>query len=143
KPNLEMLWLELTNQCNLACSHCYAESGPHTGSQDTLSADEYRCLLDEASEANCRRVQFIGGEPTLHPSLIPMINHARLRGFSSIEVFSNLLRLSEAQIECFKKNAVSVATSLYGPTAEIHEGITLRQGSFKRTVANIARLLAS
>lgn len=139
--NLEMLWLELTNQCNLACNHCYAESGPDAGQGDTLSADDYRRLLDEASKAGCRRVQFIGGEPTLHPNLCSLIAHARHVGFTSVEVFTNLIKITEAQIDCFKTHGVSIATSIYGSTSEAHDAITLRKGSFDRTVRNIVRLL--
>ena len=138
---LEVLWLELTNRCNLACGHCYAESGPTTGDQDTLDVDDYRRLLDEGFEAGCRRVQFIGGEPTLFPGLSALIGHARKTGFSTVEVFTNLFRLSEAHVECFRDHRVLVGTSIYGATAEMHERITLRKGSFARTVRNISRLL--
>lgn len=138
---LEFLWLELTNRCNLACSHCYAESGPTAGDQDTLGIGDYNRLLDEAFEAGCRKVQFIGGEPTLFSGMPILVGHARTRGFADVEVFTNLLRLSQSQVECFRDHRVSIGTSMYGPTAEIHERITLRKGSFARTVRNIRRLI--
>jgi uncharacterized radical SAM superfamily Fe-S cluster-containing enzyme len=62
---IEFLWLELTNRCNLRCVHCYADSGPHGYKLDRLVADDYRRLIDEARELGCDQVQFIGGEPTL------------------------------------------------------------------------------
>jgi hypothetical protein len=33
---LDMLWLEVTNVCNLECIHCYSNSGPY---RDTVNAD--------------------------------------------------------------------------------------------------------
>ena len=141
--SLDFMWLELTNQCNLSCNHCYADSGPEAGDQDILTLDDYCRLLDEGFDAGCRHVQFIGGEPTLFADLPFLIGHARKRGFSGIAVFSNLIRLSEAQITSFRVHDVSVSTSVYGPTADVHELITLRQGSFDRTMKNISRLVNS
>jgi sulfatase maturation enzyme AslB (radical SAM superfamily) len=37
KP-LDFLWLELTNRCNLQCTHCYADSGP-TAEKGTISTE--------------------------------------------------------------------------------------------------------
>ena len=35
--DLSFLWLEITGNCNLSCSHCYAESGPEVD----LYGDEF------------------------------------------------------------------------------------------------------
>jgi len=51
---------ELTNRCNLQCTHCYAESGPDADVSNQLSVGEYEHLLREAFELGCRKVQFIG-----------------------------------------------------------------------------------
>jgi MoaA/NifB/PqqE/SkfB family radical SAM enzyme len=56
----DFLWLELTNRCNLQCTHCYAESGPDADVSNQLSVGEYEHLLREAFELGCRKVQFIG-----------------------------------------------------------------------------------
>src|SRR5262245_34885107 len=92
---LNFLWLELTSRCNLTCVHCYAESGPYADVPDGLSAAEYVTLLDDAAGLGCRRVQFIGGEPTLHPSLASLIAHARSRDYEFVEVFTNGIRISD------------------------------------------------
>ena len=42
---LDFVWLELTNQCNLKCTHCYAQSSPTSGKSDSLTTDEYLKLL--------------------------------------------------------------------------------------------------
>jgi uncharacterized radical SAM superfamily Fe-S cluster-containing enzyme len=46
-------------------------------------------VIDEAYDAGCRQLQFIGGEPTLHPSLDSFIRHAAEKGYEFIEVFTN------------------------------------------------------
>jgi 2-iminoacetate synthase ThiH len=58
--------VELTSTCNLACVHCYAESGLQVRDHNPLTTAEYLAVLDAASAAGCTAVQFIGGEPTLY-----------------------------------------------------------------------------
>ena len=137
---LQFLWMELTNQCNLQCSHCYAESGPYTAGKDVLSSIEYRHLIVDAYQAGCRQIQFIGGEPTLNADLPGFIQLCSDLGYTFIEVFTNLTRLSDELVSCFKRNNVSIATSLYASVSEIHDSITTLPGSFARTVNNILKL---
>jgi uncharacterized radical SAM superfamily Fe-S cluster-containing enzyme len=51
--------------------------------------------VDEAAELDCRGVQFIGGEPTMHPRLDDFVDHANRRGFAFIEVFTKATRLDK------------------------------------------------
>lgn len=137
---LQFLWVELTNQCNLRCSHCYADSGPNTSARNALSSAQYRQVIFNAYEKGCREIQFIGGEPTLNPDLPALIELCLDLGYAFIEVFTNLTRLSDELLTCFKKNGVQVATSVYASDAEIHDSITHLAGSFSHTIRNIHRL---
>jgi sulfatase maturation enzyme AslB (radical SAM superfamily) len=142
-PEVEFLWLELTNRCNLQCVHCYAESGPNAHSADRLQRGDYERLIDDARELGCRQVQFIGGEPTLNHDLPRFIHSSRQAGYTSVEVFTNLTYLPQALLESFREHDVSVATSFYSARREVHERITKVRGSFDRTVRNIGRVLAA
>ncbi|MBC6447570.1 radical SAM protein [Actinokineospora sp. HBU206404] len=62
------LWLELTGRCQLNCTHCYADSGP-SKSHGAMTTSDWLLLIDDAAEIGVREIQFIGGEPTLHPAL--------------------------------------------------------------------------
>ena len=138
---LRFLWLELTNKCDLECVHCYSDSSP-TAEGGHLSVENFRQALTDARDLGCTDVQFIGGEPTLSPFLVPLIEHASMVGFDFIEVYSNLTHLSDALVECFVRNRVRVATSIYSDQAEIHDTITTRCGSWKRSSSNVQRLLS-
>lgn len=138
---LDFVWLELTNQCNLECVHCYAESGPTAGAADRLTEADYLALIEQVHELGCRKLQFIGGEPTLNRSLPRLIRAARERGFEFIEVFTNLLHLSDELLAVFREHDVAVATSFYSHDPATHDRITGRPGSFERTTRNIARVL--
>src|SRR6266567_7768494 len=120
---LRFLWLEVTGRCQLRCRHCYADSGPYGGHGSMTAADWLR-VLDEAVGLGVRNVQFIGGEPTLHPDLPQLVRHALGRGLG-VEVYSNLARpLSEKLWALFEMPGVSLATSYYSPDAHTHEAIT-------------------
>ena len=138
---IHFLWLELTNRCNLACTHCYAESGPHPARADVLTTADFRRLLDEGAEIGCRAVQFIGGEPTLHRGLPELIAHARAGGYEHVEVYTNGTHLPPALLDCFVRHSVSVAVSVYGDDPDTHDRVTTRRGSHRRTIANLRKLV--
>ncbi|MEO9061087.1 MAG: radical SAM protein [Nitrosospira sp.] len=140
---LDFLWLELTNRCNLQCTHCYAESGPDADVSNQLSAGEHEHLLRQAFDLGCRKVQFIGGEPTLNKDLGKLVAAASGMGYEFIEIFSNLTRLPDDLLHCIKKYNVCVATSVHAPTEAVHDRITRTAGSFSRTIGNLRKLVAN
>lgn len=84
---LHFIWAEITGKCQLTCSHCYAESGP-CGTHGTMGYDDWLLVIDDAAEMGARVIQFIGGEPTLHPALPDLVDHALVGGLE-VEVFTN------------------------------------------------------
>src|SRR5258708_25177553 len=138
---LEFLWLELTIRCNLRCVHCYAESEPSAPLRGALGDVDYASLIIEAANLGCRKLQFIGGEPTLHPSLPSLIKHARECGMEFVEVYTNAVRISDDLLTCFREYQISVAVSFYSDDPTIHDKITNLPGSHRRTIKNLTRLL--
>jgi MoaA/NifB/PqqE/SkfB family radical SAM enzyme len=121
---LRLVWLELTGRCQLRCTHCYAESGPESD-HGTMTADDWRRVLDESAAVGAQEVVIIGGEPTLHPDLPELVRYALDRGMR-VEVFSNLARpLPDALWALFETPGVRLATSYYSADARTHEKITL------------------
>src|SRR6187399_1413151 len=57
----EILFLELTGQCNERCRHCYAESSPEQKQQ--LSWAEIEAVIQAARALGVRRLQLTGGDP--------------------------------------------------------------------------------
>ncbi|MFM7676774.1 MAG: radical SAM protein [Synechococcus sp.] len=140
---LDFLWLEITGKCNLNCSHCYADSSPLGDLLGAMRYDDWCAVIDQAAALGCRQLQFIGGEPTLHPHLSDLIDHANHRHFELIEVFTNATRLDDGLIGCFQRNHVQLATSFYSVDAAVHEQVTQGKGSWQRTVGGIRSALAA
>lgn len=131
---LSFVWLEITGRCQLECAHCYAGSGPNGGHGSMETADWVR-VIDQAAAAGVRRVQFIGGEPTLHPELPLLVRHAVLRGLA-VEVFSNLVHVRPEHWAVFELPGVRLATSWYSDDPEQHAAIVGRP-THARTLANV------
>lgn len=86
--------VEVTTQCNLECSYCFASSG-HAG--EHLPFEDVMALLDVVAEdGGPRPIQFSGGEPTVRDDLPELVAAARKRGFEHVEVNTNGIRLAQA-----------------------------------------------
>jgi MoaA/NifB/PqqE/SkfB family radical SAM enzyme len=141
--DLTFLWLEITGKCNLACSHCYADSGPMGSMHGEMGREDWIRVIAEAAELDCRELQFIGGEPTMHPDLRSLIREARQQGFMSIEVFTNATRLGRGLVHCLQEYGVDVASSFYSDDPYTHGRITGSPESWHRTVEGFQAVLAA
>lgn len=141
EDGLSFLWLELTNQCNLQCVHCYSDSHPHSGHRDRLAREDYEGLIAAAAELGCRQLQFIGGEPQLNRDLPHLVEFAAAHGFTFIEIYTNLTRLPADLLEVARRHSVHFATSVYSAKAEIHDAITCTPASHARTMRNLHTLV--
>lgn len=137
---LSFLWLELTSRCNLECIHCYADSGPQVPVENVLCVDDYRRVIDSAASLGCRKVQFIGGEPTLMSGLADLIAYAREKEYELVEVYTNGTHVSDELVSCLIKHDVAVAVSFYADDPAIHDAITKKRGSHTATVRGIKRM---
>lgn len=139
---LNFVWLEITQNCNLRCIHCY-EGETHQSNKNVLSINDWKRIIKELSEINCKNIQFIGGEPSCYFGIIELIDYASQFRFNSIGYFTNATLLTNDLLCCLIRNKVVVNISLYGHTAELHDSITKVKGSFEKTVANIKKLMAN
>ena len=143
RKNLEFLWLELTNRCNLQCVHCYAESHPLSGDRDLLTTRDYESIMSQAYALGCRNIQFIGGEPQLNRDFLQLLIKAKTIGFEFIEVFSNLTRLADDTVRYAADNGVRFATSIYSDEPAAHDAITTVRSSHTRTIKNLKKLISN
>jgi MoaA/NifB/PqqE/SkfB family radical SAM enzyme len=99
-------------------------------------------VLAASYEVGCRKVHFFGGEPTLNKNLAQLIAAARGMGYELIEVYTNLVHLTDDLLVCFATNDVCVATSAYSKSRRTHDLITKTPGSFDRTMANLRKVVS-
>lgn len=116
---IEFAWLEVTRQCNMACPFCYANSSPHC--YERMSFNDFKLVIKNLIEIEVKRIQFIGGEPTiLQDELKMMIEYCR-SDFDFIEVFTNGMLIDKTWCEFFKKNKIHIALSIHSYLPEEHD----------------------
>ena len=115
--------VEVTDDCNLSCSYCFASSGP---GGDHRSTEEIEALLGTVADAGGRPIQFSGGEPTVRDDLPNLVERARGRGIDHVEVNTNGIRLATEEGYAATLADAGV-TAIYlqfdGLTAETYERI--------------------
>ncbi|MDQ6980591.1 MAG: radical SAM protein [Ghiorsea sp.] len=134
---LGLLFLEITDQCNEQCIHCYASSSP--ACSDFLSLNEIKSILEQARGLGRPFVQFTGGDPLIHRNLVEVVAYTHTLDFEGMEIYTNGLLLNEKLLEQLLPYQPKLAFSLYSPDEAVHDGITQVKGSFKKTVAAIHR----
>lgn len=85
--------IEITNNCDLKCPTCYANSG----NGDFLSLEKIEEMLDffiDSEFGNAEILQISGGEPTTHPQIIDIIKLARKKNIKYVMLNTNGLRIA-------------------------------------------------
>lgn len=101
--------IEVNSNCNMDCPLCFANAGAGF----SLSLDEVEFILDRlvSSEGEPDVVQFSGGEPTIHPDIIPVIRAAKARGIPLVTINTNGKRI--ANDDAFRVQLAEVRPSIY------------------------------
>ncbi|MCK5324962.1 MAG: radical SAM protein [Woeseiaceae bacterium] len=88
------LLIEVTDNCNLRCPTCYANSGPERLQHRSL--EHIGRMLDRAvaNEGEPSIVQISGGEPTIHPQIVEILEMARARPIGHLMVNTNGVRIA-------------------------------------------------
>src|SRR5260370_1697513 len=112
------VFLFLTEQCNLTCSHCYVSSGPTRTVWMPYEMVEKTLNLFGATGIDDFRLT--GGEPTLHPRFESIVKSIAERGHR-VRLISNGKRLYQSVGAKRLLALVDVCwISAYGTTPERH-----------------------
>lgn len=143
--DLQTLWFQVTGTlCNLACRHCFNSSGPRNPWLAGLDLATVRRYIGEADRLGVREFYFTGGEPLMHPDLVPMIQEAL--AVAPVTVLTNGTLIDEpmadvlARIAAAASYSLEMRISLDAPTAEDNDAVRGR-GTFAKALRAI-RLLA-
>lgn len=87
--------LEITDECNLACPVCFADSGPTRKSFRSLPTVERMLDVLVESENEPDLLQVSGGEPTIHPQILDILKAAKERPIRHIMLNTNGVRIAK------------------------------------------------
>lgn len=144
-PPLTTFYLYLTSGCNLHCRHCwiapsFVEGKPSPG--EYLTLDLLRKAVAEAKPLGLRSAKLTGGEPTLHPQFVEVVDFLTAEGLSlTMETNGTLIDTNLARHLKEKTNLNFVSVSLDGPNAEVHDAFRGVKGSFNSAVCGLRNLV--
>ena len=90
-----ILLLDVTETCNLQCPTCFAASGPGINKHARL--DHLLATLDTAIAREGGKVDALmlsGGEPTVHPAILELIEAATERNVTRVVLNTNGIRIA-------------------------------------------------
>ncbi len=130
---LNMLVINVTNQCNLKCSYCYANYGKFTQKNDNDKNIDKETIGDiftfikSSHIRRINRVMFFGGEPLIAYKEIAIIcnkfkdlfNSKELEEIPKYGLVTNLTQCNQEIINLVNNNKINITASIDGP-AEIH-----------------------
>jgi uncharacterized protein len=149
---LDMLVINVTNNCNLRCKYCYANYGKFDNkeeklrniSNDTIDSIFQYLIMHHVEEVH--HVMFFGGEPLLGIDEVDYIcskfndlyKDNKLNGIPSFSFVTNLTIMNQHIKEILDKYNISITVSIDGPSY-IHDQQRVdinNQGSFNRIIKN-------
>ncbi|RTE65351.1 radical SAM protein [Amphritea opalescens] len=142
------LWLQVTDDCNLACDYCYI---PSLNSRKTLRTDIFPLLFQHFKEIEgleTVHLKLAGGEPLMVFSIWKeevqeLRTHLAEIGIAlELRLISNLTHLTNEMITFFKQHQVIVSVSVDGlvDSHDIHRKHKNGAGSFNTVMGNLKRL---
>jgi GTP 3',8-cyclase len=92
---IDYLRISLIDHCNLRCVYCMPLSGlQFARSDELLSAAEIERVARAALDVGFRKIRLTGGEPTLRPDLVAIVERlGRLPGLSDLAMTTNAILL--------------------------------------------------
>lgn len=128
----------LTEVCNHRCSYCY--QGNEHADKDHLSLNEWIDVIEQAAGLGVQEVVFTGGEPTLYPGFMEIVNNTTLHGIFP-RISTNGSTLNDDLIESLHEaGAEYIHLSLPAVTSELYGKITGKEESLKKVTRAIRRL---
>lgn len=130
---LETLYLEITDLCNLRCSYCINASARRK-SKRNLSVRTFKTVVSDFARLGGRTVILSGGEPLLHPNIVEFAGFIKAKGLRAIIKTNGTVVNEKTKILC--SMGVSFDISLDSANAKAHDSYR-GAGSFDLTLKSL------
>ena len=103
--------IEVNSACNMDCPLCFADAKPGF----SLTLEEVEAMLDDyvRTEGNPEVIQFSGGEPTIHPDFLRVLEYAVARPIDIVMINTNGIRFAHDE-------RMLDAVAAHGPRVEVY-----------------------
>lgn len=140
---LTSLYLYLTDQCNLNCSHCWISPRFSQHPQNGIPLDSLQKTISEAEALGLNSVKLTGGEPLLYHQLDELLAFLASKELT-IYIETNGTLIDQKMVNSFQDAGVElISVSLDAASDKIHDKIRGVRGSYRRTLQGLQRLADS
>jgi radical SAM protein with 4Fe4S-binding SPASM domain len=130
--------IQITERCNLHCAHCFVSSTRHGKDLDLEQIRDI--ILPRLRTARVERITLTGGEPFVHPDILPIAEATVYAGFS-LGICTNASCVTDDHIARLSAlDGVHVNVSFDGFRPESHGRFRGNLRSFEQTVATTRAL---
>ena len=133
-----MVFWNLTDRCNLSCSHCYSRSGPDRDTSTELSTKEALALIDDFAAMGVPLILFSGGEPLLREDIWELARNAHEKGIK-MALSTNGTLITAGVARKIKECGIEYAgISLDGAKPSTHDRFRNCTGAFERSITGFS-----
>ena len=134
-PHLRWLFFEITNRCNLRCTHCGSSC---TSTGDMLSVQDVERTLRSAQSEH-PMICLTGGEPLLHPAFFEIADRVRSLGFSW-GMTTNATLIDENIAQKLRRVGMSTVSVSLDGMEQSHDLLRRQTGAWRRAVSGLYAL---
>ena len=133
----DIVYLELTRECNLRCVHCLNNSGELMDNQ--LSMEEFKKLIMDLAEAGIQEIRFTGGEPIKFEGIYELIKLATDNGICT-SIGTNGTLITQELAHKLKKVGLKKSVVSIDGTQNKHDLIR-GKGNYKKAMDGLNSLI--
>jgi GTP 3',8-cyclase len=93
--DIHYLRISLTDKCNMRCVYCMSEDMVFQQNEELMTTAEILRLVNLFARLGIDKIRLTGGEPSIHPDLIPIVQGIHAAGITRISMTTNGLRLTD------------------------------------------------
>lgn len=143
-PPLHTFYLYITNECNLACRHCWITPKFLMGNSspaDFLNFNLLKAAVREAKTLGLIHAKLTGGEPLIHPRFIDIVDYLSNENIQ-LTLETNATLIDADMARHLKKNTTLwfVTASLDSVRPAGHDNFRGVQGAFNSALKGIGHL---
>ncbi|MFA6217189.1 MAG: radical SAM protein [Candidatus Omnitrophota bacterium] len=135
-------WLRLTNFCNNNCVFCL-DSVHHNGTSRSILA--LKKEMEQGISEGSVKLILSGGEPTLHPHFLRIVELAKTLGYAQVQVVTNgrMFYYRSFLNKAVAAGVSEITFSMHGHTKTLYEKQSGVTGSFAQAMAGLTNALES
>lgn len=136
---LRDLRISVNKECNLRCTYCHLEGGAMTGGG--ITPGEFGRIARLAASVGIKRLKITGGEPTLRPDIVQIVEAVR-PAMAEVSMVTNGLLLPRLAVDLKAAGLDRVNISMDTPHPGRYREIT-RGGDVRKAMAGVAAAVAA